>query len=232
MNPVRSNGKLKLVAYNNFGHLTVHIVKGKSYRAIGDTYVRIQILPDPNCIYKQYQTSVVKQPKQKSTSSHGSGSCIVYDDKFSFEVDPASTHKSQRVCVSVWCRPSHAPGARHVANSLLSSHSSSSSLGSNSLHSASLSASAGLASDLLIGCFSFRVRSLMGTTVKQAHAQWYHLLPESIGLHKHYRCHRTVSSAAHDEISNAPISHVNRDLIGLERVKFHVGKSHEQDSYG
>jgi hypothetical protein len=237
VNPVRSNGKLKLVAYNNFGHLTVHIVKGKSYRAVGDTYVRIQILPDPQHIYKHYQTSVVKQPKQKPGPKQSS---ITYDEKFSFEVDSASAHhKHQRVCISVWCRPNHAPGAKHVANSLLSSHSSSSSLGSNSINSASasVSASTGLAADLLVGCFSFRVRSLMGARPEQAQAQWYHLLPESIGTHKHFRCHRTASVATvvapqEDVMSKKPISDVNRDLIGLEKVKFRVEKSCEADSYG
>lgn len=73
----------------------------------------------------------------------------------------------------------------------------------------------------------------MGVAAKYAHAQWYHLLPESIGLHKHFRCHRVaLSNVVQEQVASAPISHVNRDLIGLERVKFRVGKSHEADSYG
>ncbi len=77
---LRSNGKLKVFAYNNFGHLTVHIMKGKCYKIAGDTYARIDMLPDQECFYKQHQTKILKQADYQSSESFN------YNEKFSFEV--------------------------------------------------------------------------------------------------------------------------------------------------
>ena len=76
---MRSHGKLKIMAYNNFGHLTVHIIKGKHYyHRLDTTYVRIDVLPDEEKFYKHYQTPILKAAKQTDT--------LNYNEKFSFEV--------------------------------------------------------------------------------------------------------------------------------------------------
>ena len=217
---MRSNGKLKLLAYNNFGHLTVHVIKGKHYRsgnvalASLDTYVRISMLPDHARRLKQCQTSLVR---------HNFGSKrqlpVSYDEKFSFEVD--SRDYANRLVVSVWakssmCRPGH---------SMLSSNSSGSSASSSSLLSESRT-------DQLLGCFSFRIKHLMSGK-QSMEPQWYHLLPEQVGIVKHFRCHRAQRqpSVKHVQDTNE-LTGVNKDLIGLDKLKFYINRVSPLDSYG
>ena len=218
---MRSNGKLKLLAYNNFGHLTVHVIKGKHYRSANvpltslDTYVRISMLPDHARRLKQCQTSLVR---------HNFGSKrqlpVSYDEKFSFEVD--SRDYANRLVVSVWAKSSLSrPG-----HSMLSSNSSGSSASSSSLLSESRT-------DQLLGCFSFRIKHLMNGK-QSMESQWYHLLPEQVGIVKHFRCHRAQRQAAavkHVQDTNE-LTGVNKDLIGLDKLKFHITRVSPLDSYG
>lgn len=203
---VKSNGKLKMLAYNNYGHMTVHVIKGKSYKIQGDTYVRINMLPDKDHFYKCSQTSLSKHSKRSDVT--------VYDEKISFELNQLCLH--DRLCVSVWSKSSLSTGP--YGNSVCSNTSSSTS--SSSLNNVSKSSR-----DQLIGCFSFRIKSLMSSH-DSAEPHWYHLLPESIGISKHFRCHRSkLASSNH-------LTEINKDLQGMEKVAIHITRKSENESYG
>ena len=63
----------------------------------------------------------------------------------------------------------------------------------------------------------------------QAEAQWYHLLPENVGILKHFRCHRPPQSK---EFKNIEITNVNKDIMGMKRMKFQVTRAQETESFG
>lgn len=203
---IKSNGKLKILAYNNYGHMTVHIIKGKNYKLPGDTYCRINMLPDVDQFYKSSQTSIARQSKRDT---------VLYDEKFSFELNQLCIH--DRLCVSVWSKGSQGPYGNSVCSS------SSSSTSSSSLSHPS-------SKDQLIGCFSFRIKSLMSSGSDSSEPQWYHLLSESIGTLKHFRCHRSKASRAGS--SSSRLTEVNKDLIGMEKVIIQITRRSENESYG
>lgn len=200
----RSHGKLKMLAYNNFGHLTVHIIKGKNYKLEGETYVKINMLPDRKKFYNL--TSSIKCSNQRYYMPF-------YNEKFSFEVDQLDTQN--RLCISVWIKIRDP----FNVNSLLTA-SSTSSLSSNIDNQ--------FRNDKLLGCFSFRIKNLMSNGPDKADAHWYHLLPENIGMLKHFRCHKPQSK----EQQTIEITNIHKDLIGMKKMKFLVSRSQESDSFG
>ena len=238
VNNIRSNGKLKIAAYNNVGHLTVHIIKGRSYRASSlkttestDTYVKLTMLPDVENRFQQCQTMIVKHNKPTSSlHNKHSTETINYDDKFSFELGSQHFDASQRMVISVWSRHTSVASQIPHINSLSSSASSISTSSSNSINNQSHL----IINDQLIGCFSFKIKNLMNEPIQPA---WYHLLPEQQGLSKHFRCHRPHNQQSHPIKSDnyedmKHITNLNKDLIGMERLKFRVTRPNELESYG
>jgi len=62
---------------------------------------------------------------------------------------------------------------------------------------------------------------------------WYHLLPEKIGTLKHFRCHRLHRIHKTTELANnVKITNVNKDLIGMNKLKFLIKRNSEHESYG
>ena len=219
---LRSHGKLKIGVYNNFGHLTINIAKGRDYKLPGshqpmltETYVKINMLPDHERCFNQYQTMLSKTTINTNNKKLES---VKYAEKYSFEVD--QNCYNNRIIISVWSR-----GAAQTTNysSLLLSSSSSM---SSSASTASLTRGT---QDSLIGCFSFRVKTIMSNKTR-TESVWFHLLPESFGLNKHLRCRTTKKATTKPE--DVKITDVNKDLIGLERLRFKLNRFSEQESFG
>jgi len=237
VNNIRSNGKLKIAAYNNVGHLTVHIIKGRSYRTSSlktnettDTYVKLTMLPDGENRFQQCQTMIVKHKPTSSQHNKHSAETINYDEKFSFELSGQHIDLSQRLVISVWSRHTSVASQIPHINSLSSSASSISTSSSTSINNQSHM----IINDQLIGCFSFKIKNLMNEPIQP---QWYHLLPEQQGLNKHFRCHRPHNQPSHPTKSDnyediKQITNLNKDLIGMERFKFRVTRPNEMESYG
>jgi hypothetical protein len=246
INNIRSNGKLKIAAYNNVGHLTIHIIKGRSYRSSSlktndstDTYVKLNMIPDIENSFQQCQTMLVKHyPKSTSSSTTTQNKhqeTINYDDKFSFELNN-QIDLNNRLVISVWSRQTiaHSTTHPHIINSLSSSASSISTSSSASINNNSHL----IINDQLIGCFSFKIKNLIKEPITP---QWYHLLSEQQGINKHFRCHRPAQSQKYDNGSSdnnnyeqvtKQITNLNKDLIGMERVRIRVTRPNELENYG
>lgn len=223
VNNVRSNGKLKIAAYNNVGHLTIHIIKGRSYRSSNlkqkestNTYVKLNMIPDIESRFQQCQTMLVQHQQVNKQQQES----INYDEKFSFELNNQN-NLNNRLVISVWSR--HTIPHQHI-NSLSSSASSISTSSSTSINNSNL-----IINDELIGCFSFKIKNLIKEPIS---AQWYHLLPEQQGLNKHFRCHRPQQHKSDNYEDIKQITNLNKDLIGMERLRIRVQRSSELESYG
>ena len=234
---LKSMGKLKLAVYRNLTHLTVHVVHGRSYKLVDAaeaTYVRISVLPDEERSYANIRTKPVhasrhndndeyiRQQQQQKQQQQQQQQYFSYDSKFSFEIDQLSRF-SNRLFISVW---------------------SSSKL------------------EKLIGCFSLKVGHLLQSlqNEQQQHQQqqsaslsskpkqvWYHLLPIKYGLTKHLKCQVSKKPVAKSRrrpsasiqyrggAKNSPNqhpTHLNKDLIGLNRIQLVLEKCESEASYG
>jgi hypothetical protein len=207
---LKSMGKLKVATYNNLTHLTVHVVHGRSYKLVDSneaTYVKVNILPDEELCFTNIKTKSVKPSAADGQTSKPQ---YVYDSKFSFEIDQL-TQGNNRLLLSVW--------------------------------SAKL--------DKLIGCFSFKIKHLLQQQQQQARQYsqkpkqtWFHLLPIKYGVSKHLKVQvaktaKVGSNAGskqrqqphHHADTDAPLTHVNKDLIGMSKMQLVLEKS-ECESYG
>lgn len=210
--PLRSCGKLRVAAYKNSGLLTVHIIQGRHYRKLmqqidptdtnklfcerigtSDTYTTVAMLPDPDCRLK-CKTAVIKDSRAP-----------IYDDKFSFELDPLNDFNN-RIVISVWrAAQTHSkPSIDNLTAELL---------GANTVY------------DELVGCFSFKIKHLVERGGFQP--DWYHLLPFNYGIKKHLKCKQ---SEQHEQNTSDPEKHVanvNKDLVGLKKLRFAVERASE-----
>lgn len=211
--PLRSCGKLRVAAYKNSGLLTVHIIQGRHYRKLmqqidptdtnklfcerigtSDTYTTVAMLPDPELRLK-CKTAVIKDSRAP-----------IYDDKFSFELDPLNDFNN-RIVISVWrASPTHAkPTIDNLTAELL---------GASTVY------------DELVGCFSFKIKHLVEKGGFQP--DWYHLLPFNYGIKKHLKC--KSGGGDHEQNTSDPEKHVanvNKDLVGLKKLRFGVERASE-----
>lgn len=92
---LKSNGKLKISAYANLSHLTVHVIEGAAYRGeTGPTYVKLNQLPDAK------SSSLLKSKLVKLTDVSTSRPKYVYNEKMSFET--CHLNPANRLVFSVW----------------------------------------------------------------------------------------------------------------------------------
>jgi hypothetical protein len=223
---LKSMGKLKVATYNNLTHLTVHVVQGRSYKLVESneaTYVKVNILPDEELSFTNIKTKSVKptvsqasgQPKQQ----------YVYDSKFSFEIDQLN-QGNNRLLLSVW--------------------------------SAKLDTLVGCFSfkikHLLQQQQQHQNYQLPHMYTQKPKQTWFHLLPIKYGMSKHLKVQvvkKTSSSVSSngsgsnnkhrasrkqhqpqvEQQTDAALTNVNKDLIGMSKLQLLLEKS-EGESYG
>ncbi|RNA08430.1 Regulator of G- signaling 3 [Brachionus plicatilis] len=80
---IKSMGKIKLSIYNNFNHLTCHIMEARSLKCdpLMGTYCKISVLPDLNKSFRNIRTKSIGLTYNKSGKMS-----YQYDSKFSFEL--------------------------------------------------------------------------------------------------------------------------------------------------
>ncbi|CAF0969899.1 unnamed protein product [Brachionus calyciflorus] len=181
---MKSMGKIKLSIYNNFNHLTCHIVEARSVKCdlqMG-TYCKISILPDLNKSFKNIRTKTIGL----SVNNKNQKMSYQYDSKFSFELCELND-LNQRIVVWV-C--DHA--------------------------------------NQLIGCLTFKLKHVIN--LDKPKYVWYHLLPFKYGLSKNVKC--SVKKVRSSSLTQLKPTHVNKDLIGMQKMNFIISKLNETDSYG
>lgn len=120
---LKSMGKIKLSIYNNFNHLTCHIIEARSLKcdSSSGTYCKISVLPDITKSFSNIRTKTIGLSINKSGKLS-----YQYDSKFSFELCELND-LNQRIVIWICSHANQLIGCltfklKHVINQERSKH--------------------------------------------------------------------------------------------------------------